>query len=135
MKFLLRAYQIDIASLLKYLPVSALYILSMAIGYVGLRYIELSVSSPICNSSGALVAVLCIIMGDKLATPQYIAGALVCLGVIGLGFVEAKEDEALRIERQKKANYKYSKSTLAIVLPLIYCLLNLNQTILGLGYL
>ena len=115
---------IDIGSLLKYLPVSALYILSMAIGYVGLRYIELSVSSPICNSSGALVAVLCIIMGDKLATPQYIAVALVCLGVIGLGFVEAREDEALRIERQKKANYKYSKSALAIILPLLYCLLD-----------
>ena len=115
---------IDIPSLLKYLPVSDLYILSMAIGYVGLRYIELSVSSPICNSSGAIVAVLCIITGDKLATPQYIAVALVCLGVIGLGVVEAREDEELRIERQKKANYKYSKSALAIILPLIYCLLD-----------
>ena len=39
--------------ILTYLPVSMLYILSMAIGYLGLRYIELSISSPICNSSGA----------------------------------------------------------------------------------
>jgi tRNA A37 threonylcarbamoyladenosine modification protein TsaB len=38
--------------------------------------------------------------------------------------VEAKEDESLRIERQKKANYKYSKSALAIILPLLYCLLD-----------
>ena len=44
-----------------YLPVSLLYISSMAMGYVGLRYIELSISSPICNSSGALVAVLCLL--------------------------------------------------------------------------
>ena len=44
-----------------YLPVSLLYISSMAMGYIGLRYIELSISSPICNSSGALVAVLCLI--------------------------------------------------------------------------
>ncbi len=115
---------IDLASLIKYLPVSALYILSMTIGYVGLRYIELSVSSPICNSSGALVAVLCIIMGDRLATPQYIAVALVCLGVIGLGFVEAREDDELRALRQEKANYKYSKSALAIILPLLYCVLD-----------
>ncbi len=115
---------IDVGSLLKYLPVSALYILSMAIGYIGLRYIELSVSSPICNSSGALVAILCILTGDKLAIPQYVAVALVCIGVIGLGFVEAREDDELRIERQKKANYKYSKSALAIILPLIYCLLD-----------
>ena len=46
-----------------YLPVSLLYIVSMALGYVGLRYIELSISSPICNSSGALVAILSIITG------------------------------------------------------------------------
>lgn len=115
---------IDFASLLKYLPVSALYILSMAIGYIGLRYIELSVSSPICNSSGALVALLCIITGDALAVPQYIAVALVCVGVIGLGIVEAKEDDELRALRQEKGNYKYSKSPLAIILPLIYCLLD-----------
>ncbi len=115
---------IDFASLLKYLPVSALYILSMAIGYIGLRYIELSVSSPICNSSGALVALLCIITGDALAVPQYIAVALVCIGVIGLGIVEAKEDDELRALRQEKGNYKYSKSPLAIILPLIYCLLD-----------
>lgn len=115
---------INIPSLVKYLPVSALYILSMAIGYVGLRYIELSVSSPICNSSGALVAILCIITGDKLAVPQYLAVSLVCIGVVGLGIVEAREDEELRIERQKASNYKYSKSVLALVLPLIYCLLD-----------
>ena len=35
--------------LLTYLPVSALYILSMTVGYIGLRYIELSISSPICH--------------------------------------------------------------------------------------
>ena len=45
-----------------YLPVSLLYIGSMTLGYVGLRYIELSISSPICNSSGALVAIATIII-------------------------------------------------------------------------
>lgn len=116
---------IDLPSLLKYLPVSALYILSMTIGYVGLRYIELSVSSPICNSSGAIVSLLCIVaLGDRFDVPVYIAIALICAGVIGLGFVEAKEDDELRRLRQEKANYKYSKSALAIILPLMYCLLD-----------
>lgn len=115
---------ISAGAILKYLPVSALYIISMTLGYVGLRYIELSVSSPICNSSGAIVAVLCIITGDKLALPQYVAVALVCIGVIGLGFVEMHEDDELRIERQKASNYKYTKSALAIILPLLYCLLD-----------
>ena len=89
-----------------YLPVSLLYILSMAMGYVGLRYIELSISSPICNSSGALVAVLTFLI-DGIAgySPLAIfAVVLVCVGAIGLGVVEAREDEALRIERQKASN-------------------------------
>ena len=49
---------INFQIILTYLPVSLLYIVSMALGYLGLRYIELSISSPICNSSGAIVAVL-----------------------------------------------------------------------------
>ena len=109
-----------------YLPVSLLYILSMAIGYIGLRYIELSISSPICNSSGALVAIMCLIFGGvgELAGAQLIATALVCIGVIGLGFVEAHEDEELRAARQKASNHHYAKSALALILPIIYCLLD-----------
>ena len=85
--------------LLMYLPVSMLYILSMAIGYLGLRYIELSISSPICNSSGALVAVLTLItvgIGDDLPPLALVAVALVCIGVIALGITESNEDEELR---------------------------------------
>ncbi len=113
-----------------YLPVSLLYIGSMALGYVGLRYIELSISSPICNASGALVAVLALITGtaemDHII--QYVAVALACLGVIGLGVVEASEDEQLRAQRQKASNYKYAKSWLALALPLAYCLLDAAGT-------
>ena len=59
---------INLDIILTYLPVSILYILSMAMGYVGLRYIELSISSPICNSSGALVAVLT--LSSSTASPD-----------------------------------------------------------------
>ena len=113
--------------MLTYLPVSMLYILSMAIGYLGLRFIELSISSPICNSSGAIVAVLVIATGGlagSLSVPALIAVALVCIGVIGLGITEAAEDEELRRLRQKDSNYFYSKSAVAIVIPVIYCLLD-----------
>jgi uncharacterized membrane protein len=113
--------------ILTYLPVSALYILSMAIGYLGLRYIELSISSPICNSSGAIVAVLTLItkgIGDDLPPVALVAVALVCLGVIALGFTEANEDEDLRRARQDASNYHYAKSWLAIAIPVVYCLLD-----------
>ena len=117
----------------RYLPVSLLYILSMTLGYVGLRYIELSVSSPICNSSGALVAVLSICLfgiSSLEANPVLVLGAvaLVCVGVIGLGVVEAREDEELRARRQEHANRKYAKSWLALCLPIAYCLLDAAGT-------
>lgn len=117
---------INMETILAYLPVSALYIFSMVLGYVGLRYIELSISSPICNSSGALVAVLCLIMGmtDSINAWQTAAIIMVCIGVIGLGVVEATEDEELRARRQEKANRKYAKSWLALCLPVAYCLLD-----------
>ena len=113
-----------------YLPVSLLYIGSMTLGYVGLRYIELSISSPICNASGALVAIIAIVSGtaEVMAAPQYLAIALACAGVIGLGFVEANEDEALRAARQEESNYKYAKSWLALALPIAYCMLDAAGT-------
>lgn len=113
-----------------YLPVSLLYIGSMTLGYLGLRYIELSISSPICNASGALVAVIAIVSGtaDVMAWPQYLAIALACAGVIGLGFVEANEDEELRAARQEESNFKYAKSWLALALPIAYCLLDAAGT-------
>ena len=113
-----------------YLPVSLLYIGSMTLGYVGLRYIELSISSPICNASGALVAIIAIVSGtaEEMAPIQYVAVFLACAGVIGLGFVEANEDEELRAARQEASNYKYAKSWLALALPIAYCLLDAAGT-------
>lgn len=117
--------EFSLATMLTYLPVSLLYISSMTIGYVGLRFIELSISSPICNSSGALVSIICIIAGmASLVKAQYIAIALVTVGVVGLGVAEMTEDDELRAARQSKSNYKYAKSFLAILLPVIYCLLD-----------
>ena len=116
--------------MLTYLPVSLLYIGSMTLGYVGLRYIELSISSPICNASGALVAIIAIVSGtaEAMEAPQYLAIALACAGVIGLGFVEANEDDDLRAARQEASNYKYAKSWLALALPIAYCVLDAAGT-------
>ncbi len=108
-----------------YMPASLLYILSMVLGYVGLRYIELSVSSPICNSSGAIAAILCFIFLQELPNAvQWIGVALVALGVIGLGVAEMSEDDAARELRQQNANVKYRKSWLALLLPILYALID-----------
>lgn len=121
---------ITFGDFLTYLPVSFLYILSMTIGYVGLRYIELSISSPICNSSGALASFFCFIfLGQSMGRLQTGAVILVCIGVMGLGIVEMYEDEDLRKKRQEKANIKYSKSLLAVFLPIMYCVIDAIGTV------
>lgn len=121
---------ITFTDFLVYLPVSILYILAMVMGYIGLRYIELSISSPICNSSGALASILCIfLLGESASIPLIIAILVISVGVIGLGIVEMKEDEALRIQRQEKANIKYKKSLLAILLPVLYCIIDAFGTV------
>lgn len=110
--------------ILKYLPASALYIGSMVLGYVGLRYIELSVSSPICNCSGALAAVFCFIFLQELPTALGFVGvAFIAVGLVSLGWVEWHEsDEAKDLRRAE--GIKYSRSVLALALPLMYCLLD-----------
>ena len=118
--------EINLHVLLTYLPVSALYILSMAMGYLGLRYIELSISSPICNSSGAIVAVL-VLASDGIGDTsplQLAAVGCVCVGVVALGVTEAREDDELRRARQDASNRHYAKSWLAITIPVVYCLLD-----------
>ena len=120
---------IDMQVILSYLPASLLYIGSMILGYAGLRYIELSVSSPICNSSGALAAILCFMfLHQTLAGGQLWGVILVCLGVIGLGIVESRENPELKEERRQSQNVKYQRSFLALLLPLLYCLLDAAGT-------
>ena len=113
-----------------YLPVSLLYIVSMTVGYAGLRYIELSISSPICNSSSAIVVILALFTAgmNEVAPAQIAATMVVCIGTIGLGIVEAREDEGLRAARQEKGNRRYAKSWMALGLPIIYALLDAAGT-------
>lgn len=129
--------QINWSAILTYLPASALYISSMILGYIALRYIELSVSSPVCNSSGAIASLFMIIFFFKMSGIETqgqlvgtIFGIVACgIGVVGLGFAEMGEDEEVKLKRQEKANVKYSKSWIAIVLPILYCFIDAAGTV------
>ena len=118
---------------INYFPVAALYILAMVLGYIGLRYIELSISSPICNSSGALAFLLCVIFGIfsvEDITPITIIGILmITVGIVVLGFVEQREDEEIKKARREKANRKYTKSILAFLLPISYLIIDALGTV------
>lgn len=116
---------ITLQDIIYYLPASSMYILSMIFGYVTLRYIELSVSSPICNSSGAVAAILCfLVLGQTIDSLSTVGVVIVCAGVVLLGIAEYTEDNEAKAARQLQSNRKYTKSVLAILLPVLYCLID-----------
>ncbi len=114
-------------NLLIYLPCSVMYILSMTMGYFGLRYLELSVSSPIQNASGAVACLLIMLFTKTLPSPAEAAAVvLVSFGVIGLGVLEKKKENQFRLNNNKK----YKIGFVAFMMPIIYCFLDSLGTVL-----
>ncbi len=123
----------DFRNLYIYLPVSAMYILSMTVGYFGLRYLDLSISSPIQNSSGIVVTLLCFfILGQTIeGIPAWVAMILISGGVLALGFLEKKEDN-IRISEGER---KYRIGFVAFFMPVLYCIIDAMGTFLDAYYL
>lgn len=120
-----RGAEFRLSDILTYLPVSFLYIFAMIIGYVGLRYVVLSVSTPICNSSGAVAALLCfLIMKEAMSGLQFVAVALVGIGIFSLSVFEKKQDDAERMQAGIVPDRKYTHSFIAIFFPIFYCIID-----------
>ncbi|MDU4694313.1 MAG: EamA family transporter [Paenibacillus sp.] len=122
---LIKGLSFDPMDMIRYLPVSALYILSMAIGYFGLRYMELSIASPVQNSSGAVTAILLYLFFPHDLGWVEIAGvAIITFGVVGLAILE-KQGERMALKSGKELiDAKYQIGMMAITFPLLYCLLD-----------
>lgn len=128
--------QYDWHNLLLYLPVSSMYILSMAIGYFGLRYIEVSVSSPISNSSGAVTALLGVLfLGNSVTGWQYVAIACIIVGIFLLSIFEKQADDAALAASGATVDQKYRIGAIAIVFPILYMVIDGLGTFLDSYYL
>lgn len=126
---------ISLMDLLKYLPVSLCYILSMVIGYKGLKYLELSICSPIQNSSGVITALLLLIFfNEKIGFIPIIAFILIFLGVILLSLIQLRQNKEERVEYRKNNSFK-KILTLTIIFPLLYCIFDGMGTFLDAIYL
>jgi drug/metabolite transporter (DMT)-like permease len=111
-----------------------MYILSMAIGYVGLRYIELSISSPISNSSGAVSAMLTfLILGTKMVWIQFVAVAVISVAIFMLSYFEKQEVDKEIEKSGEVVEKKYRISAVAIIFPILYCVIDGLGTFLD-GY-
>ncbi len=130
---LLSDIRYDFRNLYIYLPVSAMYILSMTVGYFGLRYLDLSISSPIQNCSGIVVTILCFfVLGQRIeGLPTWVAMLLICCGVLFLGILE-KREENIRID---EGNRKYRIGFVAFLMPILYCIIDALGTFFDAYYL
>ena len=117
-------------NLLVYLPVSLLYIVSMAFSYFGMRFLEESISDPIENTSGAICSLLCVIILKESLTPlSVIAILIIVVGVVGVGYLENNGDT----QRKKKLGKKLA--IIAFCMPFIYALLDAFGSFVDIFYL
>lgn len=122
---LIQGITFEPVDLIRYFPVSALYILSMTIGYIGLRYIELSIASPVQNSSGAVTTILLFIFFTHELGVIEIAGvAIITLGVIGIAILEKRIEHKVLLANSEAIDKKYQIGVMAIIFPLLYCLID-----------
>ena len=123
----------------KYSPASLCYIISMVIGYAGLRYLEVSIVSPVQNASGAMSAIFMMVyflvvgrissFSDEFDVPTLIGTVFIVCGVIALAVFEQRYARLERLELEKSgaekespADRKYRFGALALLFPLLYCL-------------
>lgn len=132
---LVKKIDFDAIEIIRYLPISILYIISMVIGYKGLKYLELSIASPIQNCSGIITAILLLLFfKEKIQIPAYIAFLLILIGVILLGIIESIEKKDNRVTL-KNSLTKRKVVLLTIIFPIAYCILDGLGTFLDAIYL
>ena len=112
-------------NIIRYLPVSLFYIISMAFSYFGMRFLEESISDPIENTAGVICVLLfAIFMQEEISLFTWIAVGVITVGVLGVSFLENKGETP----RKKKLG-----KTLAIVafcMPFVYAFLDAFGTFL-----
>ena len=72
---------------------SLCYIVSMALSFFGMRFIEESISDTIENTSGAIISILSVaILGKVISGTSVVAIIVIVIGVLGIGFLEGHGD-------------------------------------------
>jgi len=113
----------------KYSPASIGYIVSMVIGYAGLRYLELSIVSPVQNASGALSMLAMLVffiargrisdITEAYSVLDLCGTVLIVAGVIALAIVEQRLASAEKELAPEERKYRFG--ALALLFPLLYC--------------
>ena len=112
-------------NIIRYLPVSLFYIISMAFSYFGMRFLEESISDPIENTAGVICVILfAVFMKETVAPLTWVAVVVITIGVLGVSFLENKGETP----RKKKLGKKLA--VVAFCMPFVYALLDAFGTFL-----
>ena len=112
-------------NIIRYLPVSLFYIISMAFSYFGMRFLEESISDPIENTAGVICALLfAIFLKEEIAPLTWVAIAIITIGVLGVSFLENSGETTRKKQLGKKL------AIVAFCMPFVYALLDAFGTFL-----
>ena len=112
-------------NIIRYLPVSLFYIISMAFSYFGMRFLEESISDPIENTAGVICTLLFVIfLQEEISLFTWIAIGVITIGVLGVSFLENHGETA----RKKKLGKVLA--VVAFCMPFVYALLDAFGTFL-----
>ena len=112
-------------NIIRYLPVSLFYIISMAFSYFGMRFLEESISDPIENTAGVICVLLfALFMGDEFSWLTWVAVGVIGVGVVGVSYLENHG------ETTRKKNYGKVLAVVAFIMPFLYALLDAFGTFL-----
>ena len=106
-------------NIIRYLPVSLFYIISMAFSYFGMRFLEESISDPIENTAGVICVLLfALFMGDKFHWLTWLSVGVIAVGVVGVSYLENHG------ETQRKKTYGKKLAIIAFCMPFVYAMLD-----------
>ena len=112
-------------NIIRYLPVSLFYIISMSFSYFGMRFLEESISDPIENTAGVICVILfAVFMGDSYSWLTWVAVAVITIGVVGVSYLENKG------ETPRKKNLGKKLAVAAFCMPFVYAFLDAFGTFL-----
>ena len=112
-------------NILRYLPVSLFYIISMAFSYFGMRFLEESISDPIENTAGVICALLfAIFLKEEIAPLTWVAIGVITIGVLGVSFLENHG------ETNRKKKLGKTLAVVAFCMPFVYAFLDAFGTFL-----
>ena len=112
-------------NIIRYLPVSLFYIISMAFSYFGMRFLEESISDPIENTAGVICTLLFVIfLQEEISWLTWVAIAIITIGVLGVSFLENHG------ETTRKKKLGKTLAVIAFCMPFVYALLDAFGTFL-----